>query len=216
MTLTQNFRHDILYGRVMKSLIELGAEVNSGNDAGSTALMYACRYSGNYSADEAVEMLLKHPKIEINVQDESGMTALMYACDNGETTTFKTVEMLLNHPKIDVSLMNKAGMNALLIIGSNFNFNRSFEINIFHKKVVELFFQRKDLNLKQATPDKCTAFGRIYGNCPEEYKDAITELFFKYPGFGITFNFSLPIQDLDKARNILRFLQCQGIGSYIK
>ncbi|XP_036927000.1 ankyrin repeat domain-containing protein 34B [Acanthopagrus latus] len=69
--------------RLVRLLVEGGAQVNACNPRGETALLAACRaLSGEPAGPETVKLLsyLLQNKADPNVQDRAGRTALMYAC----------------------------------------------------------------------------------------------------------------------------------------
>ncbi|XP_069008961.1 ankyrin repeat domain-containing protein 34C [Embiotoca jacksoni] len=69
--------------RLVRLLVEGGAQVNGRNPRGETALLAACKaLRGEPSGPEMVKLLtyLLHNKADPNAQDRAGRTALMYAC----------------------------------------------------------------------------------------------------------------------------------------
>nr|XP_046269179.1 ankyrin repeat domain-containing protein 34B [Scatophagus argus] len=69
--------------RLVRLLVEGGAQVNGRNPRGETALLAACKaLRGEPASPDTVKLLtyLLDNKADPNVQDQAGRTALMYAC----------------------------------------------------------------------------------------------------------------------------------------
>ncbi|MEQ2262204.1 hypothetical protein XENORESO_001356 [Xenotaenia resolanae] len=69
--------------RLVRLLVEGGAQVNGSNHRGETALLAACKaLRGEYAEKESVKLLkfLLQNKADPNAQDQDGRTALIYAC----------------------------------------------------------------------------------------------------------------------------------------
>ncbi|XP_021163500.2 ankyrin repeat domain-containing protein 34B [Fundulus heteroclitus] len=69
--------------RLVRLLVEGGAQVNGSNHRGETALLAACKaLRGEPAGMESVKLLkfLLQNKADANAQDRDGRTALMYAC----------------------------------------------------------------------------------------------------------------------------------------
>ncbi|XP_037833712.1 ankyrin repeat domain-containing protein 34B isoform X2 [Kryptolebias marmoratus] len=69
--------------RLVRLLVEGGAQVNGSNPRGETALLAACKaLRGEPAGPETVKLLryLLQNKADPNAQDHTGRTALMYAC----------------------------------------------------------------------------------------------------------------------------------------
>uniref|UniRef100_A0A3P9NYT6 Uncharacterized protein n=1 Tax=Poecilia reticulata TaxID=8081 RepID=A0A3P9NYT6_POERE len=69
--------------RLVRLLVEGGAQVNGSNQRGETPLLAACKALGGEPAwKESVKLLrfLLQNKADPNAQDQEGRTALMYAC----------------------------------------------------------------------------------------------------------------------------------------
>ncbi|KAM4724393.1 ankyrin repeat domain-containing protein 34B [Anableps anableps] len=69
--------------RLVRLLVEGGAQVNRSNQRGETALLAACKaLRGEPAGKESVKLLkfLLQNKADPNAQDQDGRTALMYAC----------------------------------------------------------------------------------------------------------------------------------------
>ncbi|KAM9708804.1 ankyrin repeat domain-containing protein 34C-like [Menidia menidia] len=68
--------------RLVRLLVEGGAQVNGRNPGGETALLAACKTMRGEPVPETVKLLtyLLQNKADPNVQDGAGRTALMYAC----------------------------------------------------------------------------------------------------------------------------------------
>jgi hypothetical protein len=95
--------HDSL--AMVTALLEAGADVNSRDEYGSTALSWAS-YRGN---KDVVKLLLEQPAIKLDQAGVDGDTALMAAAERGHA---EIVEMLLN-AGATVSITNEAGETAI-------------------------------------------------------------------------------------------------------
>lgn len=93
----------------VKSLIDLGAEVNSCDSEGETPLHKACRY-GDY---ELVQILLSSIKSSnVNLQNFTGQTPLHFACNSG----YENICELLLEKKADIYKEDKEGNSPLKVI----------------------------------------------------------------------------------------------------
>lgn len=101
--------------RSVERLIKAGADVNSRDGDGITALMYAA-WQGH---DQVIKVLLSHAA-DPNIQDDFGWTALMHAARYNQMDVLP----LLLDAKTDVTLKNKHGETAFEI--AFFNFNGAF------------------------------------------------------------------------------------------
>ncbi|PPD23122.1 MAG: hypothetical protein CTY18_04795 [Methylomonas sp.] len=72
---------------IVKTLVQLGVDINALNNDGNNALWFAC-YSGNLAI---IDYLIENG-IDINHQNENGVTCLMYAASASKT---EVVERLL-------------------------------------------------------------------------------------------------------------------------
>ncbi|MFM6107600.1 MAG: ankyrin repeat domain-containing protein [Sphaerospermopsis kisseleviana] len=79
---------DRLY-RVVKELIDAGADINATNDDHNNALWFAC-FGNHYD----LMNLLLEANIDINNQNDNGATVLMYGASAGKT---EVVRLLLQH-----------------------------------------------------------------------------------------------------------------------
>jgi ankyrin repeat protein len=79
---------DGLY-RVVKELIDAGADINATNDDHNNALWFAC-FGNHYD----LMNLLLEANIDINNQNDNGATVLMYGASAGKT---EVVRLLLQH-----------------------------------------------------------------------------------------------------------------------
>jgi len=100
------------FGEIMQKLLDLGADVNE--NTSPPALPYALRNSAGDSTEEAVAILLKHPKININFV-YSGETALTDTLSYFPNTnaSLKSIEMVLKDPRLDINHKNPSGMTIL-------------------------------------------------------------------------------------------------------
>lgn len=91
----------------MKEALSLGADANSADIDGDTALMYTCwwGYTG------IIRLLLKHGA-DINITDKWGNTALIHACWNGY---IDIVRLLIEHGA-DINIKNNEEQTALDIL----------------------------------------------------------------------------------------------------
>jgi ankyrin repeat protein len=96
------------FDKVKKLITEDNIDINTKNDKGKNALMYACDIeSGNI---ELVKYLVEKG-IDINAKDNYGETALIYACD---IDNFELVKYLIEKG-LDINTKNYKGDNPLLI-----------------------------------------------------------------------------------------------------
>ncbi len=91
----------------IKKLLSYGADINTTNSEGVTALMLAI---GNRYTD-AIQCLLSNPDIAINQQDNTGMTALMLAA---VINNCRIIRILLAHGA-DINKANFKGQTALIL-----------------------------------------------------------------------------------------------------
>jgi|GEM_PF-1247751 len=91
---------------LLSCAIDNGADVNSRNNGGVTALMYAC-VAGNLSA---VRLLLDRGA-RVNDRDNDGWSALMHACENGKDDI---MHELVKHGA-DVLTRGNDGLNAVTL-----------------------------------------------------------------------------------------------------
>ena len=93
----------------VQSALARGEDVNDKNLAGTTALIFAVRWSHN----PIVKLLLDQPGVKTNEKDNHGQTVLHYAAlaNNREGA-----RMLLLHPTMDsANSKNKYGETAVMI-----------------------------------------------------------------------------------------------------
>jgi tRNA A-37 threonylcarbamoyl transferase component Bud32 len=96
--------------RLVKELLDLGADVNSVTNDHWTPLQICC-YQGH---QETLEVLLAHPLIEVNKMTSERGTALHLASQNGHTLIVK--ELLKHDP--DVTLEDPNGITAVELAGN--------------------------------------------------------------------------------------------------
>jgi hypothetical protein len=83
-------------------------DVNSRDNSGWTALMYAC-YNGSF---EIIRRLLAHPNIDVNKGDNGGITPFMYACIG--CRKIECIKMLIRDLRINLNKVStKRGHTAL-------------------------------------------------------------------------------------------------------
>ncbi|XP_061599253.1 ankyrin repeat domain-containing protein 34B [Cololabis saira] len=113
--------------RLVRLLLEGGAQVNGRNPRGETALLAACKALRTEPAGpDAVKLItyLLQNKADPNAQDQAGCTALMYACRNGAGV--QVVSALLAAGG-DPSLEDCSGASALV-----------YAINAEHQSTVKV------------------------------------------------------------------------------
>ncbi|CAG2245309.1 unnamed protein product [Mytilus edulis] len=93
---------------IVKSLIDLDAEVNSRDREGESPLHKTC-ISGDY---ELLKMLLSTRKSEINLQNCKGQTPLHLACRSGVAN----VIILLLEEKADIHKEDEEGKSPLQVL----------------------------------------------------------------------------------------------------
>ena len=95
--------------KIVKQIIDNGADVNSIDDDGQTPLMYAV---DNWSDDaaEIVKILLENGA-DVNARDKFGDTALIMPAAHGRS---KIIQTLIN-AGVDVNVKNKYGYTALMV-----------------------------------------------------------------------------------------------------
>jgi ankyrin repeat protein len=79
-------------------LLEQGADCNTVNQVGDTALIRACLYQ----QESVVNLLLQQPGIQLNTADHYGKTALHYAID---AESLSIIEALLDAYKLSDSTL---------------------------------------------------------------------------------------------------------------
>eukprot|EP00064_Thunnus_orientalis_P016080 superscaffoldBa00003108_g16143 len=113
--------------RLVRLLVEGGAQVNGRNPRGETALLVACKtLRGEPAGPETVKLLtyLLQNKADPNAQDRAGRTALMYACM--ERAGVQVVSTLLS-AGADPSMEDYSGASALV-----------YAINTQHQPTVKI------------------------------------------------------------------------------
>ncbi|KAG7225904.1 hypothetical protein INR49_014332, partial [Caranx melampygus] len=123
--------------RLVRLLVEGGAQVNERNPRGETALLAACKaLRGETAGPDTVKLLtyLLHNKADPNAQDRSGRTALMYACMKRAGAQ---VAATLLSAGADPSMEDYSGASALV-----------YAINAQHQSTLEVLM------------DACRAKGR--------------------------------------------------------
>ena len=78
-----------VYFKLIKLLLEKGANINDQDKYGYTVLIWACIMNNNI---EAIKLLIEKGA-DINIQDKNGYTPLMYACKYNHT---EIIELLLD------------------------------------------------------------------------------------------------------------------------
>jgi len=149
----------------IQKLLDLGADVNAQLSDGGTPLILACCKTKTASTDQAVEILLKHPKIKVNAQTNNGAHALMLACSHsGENTTEKTVELLLQHPEIDINLADNDGDTALMMACQSYSTDNPNVLRMLLK------MPKLDIFMKNKQGESAIDF------CTKKYRTEIFEL----------------------------------------
>merc|ERR1719499_808946 len=78
---------------IIKRIIELKADLGKENQAGCTALHFACRYCGQQSCTEVIRLLI-NAKAYIHRENHKGETPIFYAI-RGDS--LKAAEILIQH-----------------------------------------------------------------------------------------------------------------------
>ncbi len=94
----------------LAALLNVGIDLNSEDDTGNTALMYAVKYGNTKKAPEIVKMLIKEGA-DPNKQNKSGSTALLLAVVKGYTEIAK---MLTEAKGADLNIQDKVKNTALM------------------------------------------------------------------------------------------------------
>ena len=145
----------------VQALIDQGANVNSTNANGETALSRAAGY-GHLNA---VTTLLAAEGILIDHKDKLANTALMMACYQRHTEVAKVLIAALKLlPTFDINNNNSAGNTALTFACG---YNRNIE-------VVELLLSIPNISIRVKNDDRKTAFDRVKGS---DNKDEFRALF---------------------------------------
>lgn len=117
----------ICSNRMLEQMIDKYDVDSTKKRQGSTALMYAVRYSDTFSSRETIQLLLDKGA-NINVQTRKEYTALIYACKYISTTSsFETVKMLVE-AGADVNKFTRKNCTALSFIIDNHNVTKWREI----------------------------------------------------------------------------------------
>lgn len=93
--------------KIVDKLIEMGANLNSKDNYGYTALMRAIINDNT----DIINTLLNSERIDVDIQDKYGKTALMYAI---EKKLRDIVKLLLKKERIDIDIQDKYGNTALI------------------------------------------------------------------------------------------------------
>ena len=81
---------------IIKFFIDIGANIDSQDSRGRTALMYAVRTSGRINSENVVRLLIK-AGADLNLKDKQCVTALMLAVnESNKWTTENTVKVLID------------------------------------------------------------------------------------------------------------------------
>lgn len=92
---------------IIKTLLEKGADVNSHDSLGNTALMYACRFNAD---EHIIRMLIKFGG-NVNARDDEWKSVLMYASQNDNVEILRT----LVQAGANVNAKMEDGTTALII-----------------------------------------------------------------------------------------------------
>ena len=88
-----------------------GADVNTANDSGDSALMTAAGHPDQEGAEQIMELLLESAA-DVNWQNQTGSSALMYAAQTGSATSIRTARLLLQ-AGADPNLASKEAESAI-------------------------------------------------------------------------------------------------------
>ncbi len=141
--LIQNLRmyREIFVIRILKALIDNGADPNIKGHEGWTALMYFCSYTDSYFIDYVLKILLDS-KIDVNIQLSDGTTALMIASRMSCLLHSENTVKLLLAANSDVNLVGFEGWTPLM--GASARVNNQGTINI----IKMLLYYNTDVNIK--------------------------------------------------------------------
>ena len=96
----------------IRILLRHNENINFQNTFGTTALMYAARYSETRCNVNIIKLLLDH-NANVNIKNISGTTALLYASmELGRNSNENAVKLLLEY-NADVNIQDNAGYTAL-------------------------------------------------------------------------------------------------------
>lgn len=87
----------------LRALLRAGANVNTKNGDGCTALMMACRVNKDAAQRVSMARELLEAGADVNLQDADGRVALHYAAYTGPV---ELVDMLLSEPPLPLSTLN--------------------------------------------------------------------------------------------------------------
>ena len=104
--------------KIVKLLIENGANPDLQNNSGLTALMLACDNLKN----EVIKLLIEN-NANINLEDKNSNTALMIACEKND---IETVELLINK-NVEINHKNKT-LNTPILLATTNNYYEVVEI----------------------------------------------------------------------------------------
>lgn len=114
----------------LKTLIEVGADINVYDSEGVTPLMYAV----SYNALESIKVLLHDKNIDINASDANGQTALMTAAHCGYTDSVKLLidaganvnaSSLLGETALHQSILNKKDDVSIILMDAKADINKT-------------------------------------------------------------------------------------------
>ena len=126
--ISKNIWSIIREGKVkeIKWFLDNGANPNLQNNAGTTALMYASRYSNTDSNLETVKLLLDHGA-DLNLQSNTGWTALILSSRYSNTTSNpETVKLLLDNGA-NPNIQDNNGWTALISASRHSNTTSNLE-----------------------------------------------------------------------------------------
>ena len=119
----------------VNAYLSRGADVNSIDEIGRSALMFACE-RGNSAI---VSRLVQVPGLDINYQDEDGYTAAILACCHGQT---ECVRRLAETGKVDWNKRNRWGQTPLY-----------WALNNGHSLIVEIIVKQSNIDYNIKTID---------------------------------------------------------------
>lgn len=130
--------HEALTAEETKSLIEAGADVNSRDENGKTALIRSLFKLTRLLSPEQTKVLI-NAGADVNAKDEDDKTALMYA------KSAEQAKMLIE-AGADVNAKNKNGQTAL-ILGIK-SMNSTYRLRVYRNIVKMLIEAGADVNAK--------------------------------------------------------------------
>lgn len=100
--------------KIVKTLLNYGADVNAKDNMGRTALSYACEFKCN----EVIKELVKN-NVDPNLEDNNGNTPLVYCAQVGNDAGVTILAKCFRRLGLDVDKVNSDGMTPVMIAAKN-------------------------------------------------------------------------------------------------